>query len=484
MIDGSFVSIDITKDYVYPIEPFNPPEVFEEFCSSGFVNDIDTTNRIYSKVRNVLTQLKLDEKNIETKEWNPFTDFIKEGDSIVIKPNLVRDAHPLGEKGVISMITHASVIRPIIDYILLAVSNDCTITICDVPLQDAKWDAIIEINGLKSLVNYYENIGVDVRLLDLRKEISCVNEEGIIVKRDIKERDPKGYVSVDLGDKSELMPIINHYERFEITDYNSGTVPKHHNLSKNEYYIPRSILDSDVFINVPKLKTHKKAGITCAMKNVIGINGDKSWLAHHRSGSISCGGDEYPVFKFKTWFKWHFWAFLKRHRTLIPVANAVKKTYQKTFLKGKSVHESMIYGSNEIAEGSWYGNDTLWRCIKDLNKIILYADKDGVMQNERQRKYFCIVDGILAGEKEGPMHHLPKEAGIIIGGFNPVAVDYVAAQIMGFDWKKISQVREGFNNYQWDLANFEPDEIRTNTEELPRISFVPSSGWVNHIEKK
>jgi len=25
------------------------------------------------------------------------------------------------------------------------------------------------------------------------------------------------------------------------------------------------------------------------------------------------------------------------------------------------------------------------------------------------------------------MHHLPKEARIIIGGFNPVAIDYVAA---------------------------------------------------------
>ena len=49
------------------------------------------------------------------------------------------------------------------------------------------------------------------------------------------------------------------------------------------------------------------------------------------------------------------------------------------------------------------------------------------MIDEKQRNYFCIVDGILAGEKEGHMHHLPKEARIIIGGFNPVAIDYVAA---------------------------------------------------------
>ena len=482
MIDERLISIDITEDYNYPIEPFNPPEIFEEFCISGNEYDVDLNNRIYTKVRNVLEGLKLDEINIGTKHWNPFTDFIKNGDSIVIKPNLVRDTHPLGEMGVISMITHASVVRPIIDYILLAVGKDCTITICDVPLQDAKWDTIIKVNGLKALVNYYENMGVNIRLLDLRKEIAHVNEEGIIVRRDIKERDPKGYVSVDLGDKSELMPIIKYCNRFEITDYNSGTVPKHHNPAKNEYCIPKSILDADVFINIPKLKTHKKAGITCAMKNVIGINGDKSWLAHHRSGSISCGGDEYPVFKYKTWLKWHLWAFLKRYEILIPVANVVKKTYQMTFLKGKTVHESMVSGSHEIAEGSWYGNDTLWRCIKDLNKIILYADKNGIMQDEKQRKYLCIVDGVLAGEKEGPVHHLPKEVGIIIGGFNPVAVDSVAAQIMGFDWKKIPQIREGFKNYQWDLVNFRPEEVELNSKKTRVVKFVPSSGWMNYIE--
>ena len=483
MINEDFVSVDISENYSYPSEPFNPPKVFKEFGSSGITKEVDVDNSVYSKVRNVLIDLKLDEKNNGTKNWNPFTDFINKGDSIVIKPNLVRHVHPLGKKGVISMITHASVIRPVIDYILLAVGTDNTITICDVPLQDAKWETIIRVNGLYDLVQYYKNKGVNIKLLDLRKEISYVDDEGIIVKREIKERDPKGYVSVDLGDKSELTPIIAHYKQFEITDYKIGTVSDHHNPSKNEYYIAKTILNADVLINVPKLKTHKKAGITCAMKNIIGINGDKSWLAHHRSGSVSCCGDEYPVFKFKTWFKWHFWAFLKSHKILLPFANTVKKTYQKVFLKGKTVHESIVSGSSEITEGSWYGNDTLWRCIKDLNKIIFYADKDGMMQIKKQRRYFCIVDGIIAGEKEGPMHHLPKDAGIIIGGFNPVAVDCIAAQIMGFDWKKIPQIREGFKNNTWDLVSFVPDIVKLNKKILPVVKFKPSSGWVNHIEK-
>ena len=81
------------------------------------------------------------------------------------------------------------------------------------------------------------------------------------------------------------------------------------------------------------------------------------------------------------------------------------------------------------------------------------------------------------------MHHLPKEAGIIIGGFNPVAVDYAAAQIMDFDWEKIPQVREGFNNNTWDLVSFLQKDVKTNENIVHVVKFKPSSGWVDHIEK-
>ena len=53
-------------------------------------------------------------------------------------------------------------------------------------------------------------------------------------------------------------------------------------------------LEADVIINLPKLKTHQKAGITCALKNLIGINGNKEYLPHHRIGGFELGGDCYP----------------------------------------------------------------------------------------------------------------------------------------------------------------------------------------------
>ena len=70
------------------------------------------------------------------------------------------------------------------------------------------------------------------------------------------------------------------------------------------------------------------------------------------------------------------------------------------------------------SEGSWYGNDTLWRCIVDLNKVLFYSNKKGVMQKTRQRKYLTIVDAIIAGEKEGPLEPTPKrQIRVILKGF-------------------------------------------------------------------
>jgi len=54
---------------------------------------------------------------------------------------------------------------------------------------------------------------------------------------------------------------------------------------------------------------------------------------------------------------------------------------------------------------------------------------------------------------------------------------------MGFDWEKIPQVREGFNNNTWDLVSFLQKDVKTNLGALAVVKFVPSAGWVKYIEK-
>ncbi|MCA9376051.1 MAG: DUF362 domain-containing protein [Candidatus Doudnabacteria bacterium] len=486
-----------TDTYDYPNAPFEPGERFPECVHLPYEQDIRQGNVVYAHVRESLELLGLDAENRGTPEWNPFKDLVRPGQHTTIKPNLVRAVHPLGEEGTKSMISQAAVIRPLVDYVLLATKGEGTIVIGDVPLQSSNWEKIIEGSGLKALVEFYAEKGINIELLDLRKEISQQNKDGVIIDRDFQDRDPRGYTAVNIGADSRLMPVIEHAELFEITDYGKGTVPPHHNKEVNEYYVPNSVLQADFFLNVPKLKTHRKAGLTCAMKNLIGINGDKRWLAHHRRGSTKHGGDEYEKFHATLWLKWHIFSFLKRHKWSLPLAVLVRKVHGLIFHHGKTadeveVEESVTHATTReetgTAEGSWYGNDTIWRCIIDLNNIILFADKSGALQKTRQRSYLGVVDGLLGGEREGPMEHTPKKAGILIAALNPVTIDYAAAHVMGFDWKRIPQVREAFGTQEpFPLAPYAAEDVELTSNDPSidslHLDFIPTRGWKGEIER-
>ena len=60
------------------------------------------------------------------------------------------------------------------------------------------------------------------------------------------------------------------------------------------------------------------------------------------------------------------------------------------------------------------------------------------------RKYMAIVDGLIVGEKESPLAPSPRACGLMLGGFNPVAVDSVGTAMLGFDTRKIPQIYKAF----------------------------------------
>jgi uncharacterized protein (DUF362 family) len=428
---------------------------------------------VYDAVVELLTSLYGD------KPYGPLSDFVPANGRVVLKPNLVLDQHPLGAAGTECTITHASMLRPLIDMVLAA-RTDAHITICDVPLQGARWDVMMERGGYNDLVAFYRERGVDIQLLDLRREIAIMNEDNVIVERIKAERDPLGYVAVDLGRASALQEVIDLNDKFRITDYGRNTVQKHHNHERNEYLLPRTVLSADLFINVPKLKTHRKSGLTCAMKNLIGINGDKSWIAHHRAGPPSRGGDEFERFDLKQYTTWHAWNFLKLHRSTIPVAVALKKTYYKFFTGGQTIEEMKLKGDfDDLMEGSWHGNDTIWRCIADLNHVIFHARPDGTLADEPQRRYLAVVDGVIAGEGEGPMQNSPKPAGIVFAGSNPIAVDRTAAHVMGFDAQRIPSIVKAARLPQFPYAtSYGASGVAWINGDLPVIPFIPNRTWM------
>lgn len=485
-MDVYFRKID---EISYPAVPCNPGIHYPEFSISGYMEYSDKENQVYDAVRSVLANLGFDSEDYGTDKWNPFRDFIKKGQKVLIKPNMVFHEHPYGEKEMYSMVTNAAVIRPIIDYILLATDGDVEIIIGDCPVQTAIFSEVARISGIDGLLGYYKSKGIDIGLIDMRMLMTEVTPEGIKgEKKPNPTRRENDYICVDLKDKSELVPILNKASRLEITDYKKGSVQKHHTQNKNEYMIPREVLEADVIINMPKLKTHRKAGMTCAMKNLVGVNGDKTCIAHHTRGDVKHGGDEFSRFALKEWFKVRLWTFLKSSKPGIKIAGKIKTIFQKYVWKGKSLKEhNMVSKPSTFSEGSWSGNDTIWRCVKDLNKIILYADKRGNMQQTVQRKYLCIVDAVLAGEGEGPMEQTTKKFGVVFGGTNPVYVDYVATKLMKFDYKKIPTVFNGFDNKWWNIVNKQPDEIvyagNVDMVECAQY-FTPTYGWQEHLKQK
>jgi len=181
-------------------------------------------------------------------------------------------------------------------------------------------------------------------------------------------------------------------------------------------------LEADLFINVPKLKTHKKTGVTLSLKSCIGLTNCKYWLPHYTAGAPPYG-DEYPV-------RPSAWTRTKQQLTRFPLPGGHSGILRAPKL---SAHQPWM-------EGCWHGNNTLWRTIADLNRIVYHADAEGRLHDTPRRVCLSIVDGITAGEGEGPLGADPKPVGVLIGGMHPIATDVVAARLMGIDPMRINHI--------------------------------------------
>lgn len=496
MIDFAY---SINKNANYPGAPFHPDSNYPEF--RGLFKQFDNSNLVYRNIRKLFINAGYDKKNINTSQWNPFRGYINDGQQVVIKPNLVyQETGELCGKN--CLVTHASIIRPIVDYLILLQKIEniyFKILIADVPIQGADFDLIVKQNGLRDLLDYYlMQFNIDLKLMDLRHEKAIVEESGFFKTISVAG-DPQGYSKIHLKN-SFLDPIIHDYKKFGAPGYaKNETISHHKNKGEHYYHLTNSVLAADLFINVPKIKTHKKAGITIALKNLIGINGEKGWIPHYRRGSRKSGGDEFD--NKQIWLKTIttkanlytqgksklIWKLGKRVNALV-----FKKYFRKD-LQASSELSSLERKALFLVNGDWYGNDTIWRPILDMNYILIYSDKSGNIIDQKIRKYICISDGIIAGEGNGPLSPTPKKIGLLSLSENPVINDVCVSKLMGFDWKKIPQLKNStmlnkYFNFNGDVSKLKIigdiyNIFRENDfEKLPNLSFLPAPGWLNQIE--
>ena len=484
------VAIQNQPNAAYPdTAPYDAPEVFPE---SPFPERLDAGNGVYATVRESFRLLKLDEANDGTAEWNPLGGVVRPGDTVFIKPNMIAHKHALNEDWDY-VITHGSVLRAVVDYVFIALKGEGKIQIGDAPQTDSKYDLIIGRMGLPELQALYrDEKEFEIELIDLRDE-HWIEKDGIYVETIKLEGDPLGGVEADLANDSMFAELDGQGKKYYGAFYDTDETNQHHLDGKHEYAISRTPIEADVFINVPKLKTHKKCGITVNLKSLVGINANKNWLPHYVIGSPKEGGDQFPASgaakgKLENALVLTAKKFLARENPVVKFAAR----------KLKKLGYFVFGGTEEmVRSGNWHGNDTVWRMSVDLNRILMFGNPDGTLRpGDQPKRFFSIVDGIVAMEGNGPVAGTSKPTGLIIAGDNPVAVDAVCAATMGFDCRKLPLVHRCLEPHRLPLIDggyndIEPisSDSRRNRPVLnwmlePDEMFRPHFGWKGHVEKE
>lgn len=154
------------------------------------------------------------------------------------------------------------------------------------------------------------------------------------------------------------------------------------------FQVPTSLFKSDLFINVPKLKTLSETKFSCALKNIYGCI-----------------------------------------------------AYPKKIVYHSVLHEAIV----------------------GINKII--------------RPHLTIVDGIVALGK------YPTKLGLIMASRDPFSVDWVAAQIMGFNPSKVKFLKIALKENVGNLEGLEiqGENIALFQKYFPKVGFFSSKQWWNTL---
>jgi uncharacterized protein (DUF362 family) len=414
--------------------------------------------------------------------------------SILVKPNWVRhETSPVFP--IAALVTSAELIEAVVRACLARYPRSERITVGDVPLQDCDWDALRRQARLGALEVRLASAagGAAIAFRDLRRERFRLDGGFLRGVGNPQGGDPLGYREVRVGQESLLDPITGPGPRLAVSDYDSRLIAESHRPGEHRYLVAGSALDADLIVNLPKMKTHQKAGMTGALKNLVGITGQKGSLVHYRVGTPRRGGDEFApdasrLIRLQSFMRGRL---QKRSPVLFAVARGVWKVLRRVAgIRTEGTAENLD-APFYMAGGAWYGNDTIWRMIYDLNRIVRYADRDGVIRDRPQRAYAAILDGMVAGEGNGPLQPLPVETGIVAMGDDPFALDTVASRLMGFDRLRIPQLAHAaeFGDPLW--GTFDTNRMTvdwdgrtvTGLDAVPVLHrFRPPPGWKGHIE--
>ncbi|NIO37439.1 DUF362 domain-containing protein, partial [Candidatus Bathyarchaeota archaeon] len=267
------------------------------------------------------------------------SNLVDPGDVVVLKPNLV-GAQRIAFEGC----TRPAVLRPIVE--LAATAGASKVVIAEGPADPDLSDEV------------FLSLDIDDLVQEMQTKYPAVSISYQNINKD-------NWTWVDLAEYSTFHGVYTPQDLYSYReirmDQNSyyhapdseGYNP--HGYKPGLYAISNTILEADVFINVPKMKVHMITGVTMSLKNLIGIT----------------------------------------------VSDTENATNQEDIKDVPHWNTSYSHRGEDKERIDTFENDVIWRVNADLHKIAFYADKEGNLQPTKQRKYLSVLDGIIG--MEGPL---------------------------------------------------------------------------------
>lgn len=212
---------------------------------------------------------------------------------------------------------------------------------------------------------------------------------------------------------------ISEIKGVEIVDLNDApteVVKVENPLVVEQFEVPRAVLETDVLINLAKLKVHPLAVFTLGMKNLMGALPGRSFRNP---------------------------AEARKHGYLTPIMPG----------GGKKVFHDLVRDR---------GIPVMQEAFVDLNSVI--------------RSHLCVIDGLFGMEGKGsPVHGKPVKMDLMIMGTDLVAVEAVGAAVMGFDPHTFSYLNHAVEKGLG--SSFRLEEIEIRGEKLTEVTrkFEPAS---------
>jgi uncharacterized protein (DUF362 family) len=419
---------------------------------------------------------------------NPLQPYLSPGGSVVIKPNWVSDFNRGGD-GLDCLVTHPSIIQCVVEDCAKALKGEGRIIIGDSPIQGCNFASLMQTLRMQEIVESvkknYPKLDIrinDWRLTILERKSQSGNGKHVEHHRQaFRDESPEileNYEELDLGLDSFLEEISDYADRFRVTMYKPSLLLPHHRHGVHQYLLRKEVLEADLMINLAKMKTHQKAGLTGAMKNLVGINGHKEYLPHHIKGSYASGGDSYHQNNyFLSWAEDLYDQWWEQESEL---SDGKRRSYEKKYFILRAL--ARLTGAKHITFGSWSGNETIWRMTLDLNHLLYFG-------SHRPKRIINIIDGIIAGEGDGPLASNSKKSGLVLLGDNPAYLDAMLARFMGYNIARIPTVYHAINHrkskfgslFLDDLPIYQvaEDGVKTPKKwlEIENMSFVSPNRW-------